>query len=227
MCDKVGFTGGLHRRALATQVRARHDRAVSGFPKGALSPVLAVLAALSGFVVHPVASAAEPEPTPPTDTARLAAQDRVIDIEFRSASVQHAFRQLAAVGKVNIVVASDIKGRVNLKLKKVRWSDALKVVARSRGLGILRQGEIIYIDRLDRLAAYDAARVRAQVNAEATRPLVTRVYTLSYARAADLAPIVQSMLSERGRVVIEDRTNSLIVTDVAARLDTVARTVAR
>ncbi len=156
-----------------------------------------------------------------------AVRERRIDLDFQGASVVNALRQLALVGGVNIVIAEDVQGRVTMRLRQVRWSAALDAITRSQGLGVYRSGEILFVDRLERLAAYEQAQLRWRKATEATMPLVTRIIRLSYARADDVAPIIQGLLTERGSVIVDRRTNTLVVTDVASRVDAAMKKIAR
>ena len=135
--------------------------------------------------------------------------------------------QLADFGHINLVVPGDIAGKVTLTLRNVPWFQALEAVARSHGLGLQRRGNILFVDKLERLAAYDETQVRIQEAQTAAAPLVTRIFRLSYARAEDLVPLVKTLLSSRGSVVVDRRTNVLIVTDVAPRVRSIAAQVKR
>ena len=160
----------------------------------------------------------EPQPQPKVP---------LINMSVRGANLRNVLGQLADFGKINLVMPGDISGKVTIRLRDVNWLDAMKAVARSHGLGIQRRGNIVYLDRLDRMAAQSESRVRIREAREAAAPLVTRIFKLSYARAADLAPLVKTLLSPRGSVVVDARTNALIVTDVAVRVDQAARQLSR
>ena len=176
----------------------------------------------------PAALAALPTSTsaaPNEGSEQAARTEQRINLEVAGAAVRTVLQSLADFAKINLVLPSDIGGKVTLKLRDVQWRQALEAVVRSQGLGMEFRGNVLYVDRLDRLAAYDAAVVRRQRASQAAAPLVTRVIRLSYARAQDLAPIVRALLSPRGKVVVEPRTNSLIVTDVDTRVARVVKKV--
>lgn len=143
-------------------------------------------------------------------------QAKPITLDVRDADVHDVLRLLADTAGVDVVVPAEVTGRVTLKLRGARWVDALDVVLAARGLGRVWQGDVIYVDTVARLAEADAARAARGRAAVAEARLLTRVIPLSYARAEDLAPIVRGLLSPRGRVAVDARTNSLIVTDLAA-----------
>ncbi len=168
-------------------------------------------------------ASADEKPFAPVETTAIP----LINLDVRDAALRNVLGQLADFGQINLVMPSDVVGKVTVRLRNVKWFDALQAVARSHGLGIRRRGNIVYIDRLDRLAAHQETRVKIREATEAAAPLVTRIFKLSYARAADLAPLIKTLLSPRGSVVVDTRTNSLIVTDVAVRVDRAAGRLAR
>lgn len=148
-----------------------------------------------------------------------------INLDVQDADVHNVLRLLADTGAINIVVPDHVKGRVTLKLRNVPWTEALDVVLRSKGLGQERSGNVVHIDTLENIQRRLEAKAAIREAKKGTAELMTVMIPLRYAKAADLQPIVQSMLSERGRVVIDKRTNMLIVTDVVHNVDRVRRTL--
>ncbi len=161
------------------------------------------------LVVAPVAGSAAPKVVPR------------IDLDVRDADVHDVLRLIAEVGRINLVVADGVKGRVTVKLRNVPWTDALAVVLRTHGLGQEREGGVLLVDTLENLTRQQAARAARAAARVQTERLVTVMIPLSYARAKDLEPLVRSMLTERGSVAVDDRTNVLIVTDVPDRVSRV------
>jgi type IV pilus assembly protein PilQ len=146
---------------------------------------------------------------------------RRISLDVKDADVHNVLRLLADTGKVNIVVPDDVRGRVTIKLRNVPWTEALDVILRSKGLGREKVGSVIQVDTLERILAREKTRIELEkTKVEAAEP-VTVIIPLSYTNASDLKPLVQSMLSPRGTVAVDPRTNSLIVTDVAENIDRV------
>lgn len=156
-----------------------------------------------------------------------AATPHRLDLDVKDAELHNVFRLLADVGKVNIVVPDDVKGRLTLKLSQVPWSQALEVVLRSKGLGVEKNGNIYYVDTLERMTARAEAEARIQAAQVAAAPLRTVFIPVHYAKASELASIVKSMLTERGSVQVDARTNTLIVTDVSESVGRVSQTVGR
>jgi type IV pilus assembly protein PilQ len=122
-----------------------------------------------------------------------------------------------------MVIDPDVQGTVDIVLTEVPWDQALEVILRGNGLDYTVDGTIVRIARVDTLRKEQDSRIQlAQANANAGE-LVVRTYSLSYAKAEQAAPLVRTaILSQRGNVQIDSRTNTLIITDLPARLDTVA-----
>jgi len=178
-------------------------------------PTLVALAALAG----PAPTAEAVPPTSPEQRAKR------VDIDVHDADVQDVLRLLADTAGVNLVVAPEVAERVTLRLRNVRWDAALRATLTLTGLGMTSLDGVLLIDRRERqLQRSELARERSALAAELA-PLVTRIIPVRYARAADLEPLVASLLSPRGRVQVDERTNTLIVTDVAGRAQRVTRTL--
>ncbi len=143
---------------------------------------------------------------------------RRISLDLKDADVQNVLRLLADVSKLNIVASEDVTGKITIKLRNVPWDQALDVVLAAKGLDKVRNGNIIRVAPATTLRKEEqlaADRLQTQLRLE---PLTVRLIPLSYATAESIAPKVQSLLSERGKVSVDTRTNVLIVEDIAANL---------
>ncbi len=142
--------------------------------------------------------------------------EKRITLEVQKADVQSVLRVFAELMHVNLVVADDVAGQVTLSLRNVRVSDAFSTVLTARGLGYEKQaGNIVRVAPLKTLA--DEAEARAKL-AEArlqSAKLETRLMPVSSTDAAELVPQVKALLSPRGTVSVDKRTNTLIIRDVA------------
>lgn len=150
---------------------------------------------------------------------------RRIDIDLRDADVHNVLRLLAEVGNVNIVTSDDVSGAVTIRMRNVPWDQALDVILSARALGMQRQGNIIRVApqaTLDKEREAQIERLRQQ---QVLEPLETRLVPVSYATAPELSPRVRDLLSTRGNVSVDERTNVLIVRDTAAVLNQVERLV--
>ncbi|HEV7627508.1 MAG TPA: secretin N-terminal domain-containing protein, partial [Streptomyces sp.] len=137
-----------------------------------------------------------------------------ISIDFKDADIVDVVRLLSEVGQFQVVVDPGVSCKLTLKLKEVPWDTALDIALRVCGLGSESDNGIVRVAPVSKLTAeYQAQRQLAEAQ-KLNRPLRTVRYALSYARAAELAPLIKKFLSPRGDVVFDARTNTLIITDV-------------
>ncbi|HEX8437207.1 secretin and TonB N-terminal domain-containing protein [Archangium sp.] len=161
-------------------------------------------------VLLAVALAAAPAlAAPPKETKR-------ITLDVTRANIHDVLRMLADVGRMNLVVADEVQGTVTLKLRNVPWTEALDVVLASRGLGMQKQGNILRVAPLKALQEEAEALARLKKAKAESAPLRTFFIPVSHANAAEMAQHVKGVLSPRGSVSVDTRTNTLIVTDVEA-----------
>lgn len=156
-----------------------------------------------------------------------APEPRRISLDVRDADIHNVLRLIADAAQLNIVVADEVKGRVTLKLRQVPWTEALDVILASKGLGRERDGDVLLVDTLERMAQRDALQAKRAAAAAEVAPLRTVLIPVSNAKAAELAPIVRALLTPRGNVAVDARTNTLIVTDEDRAVDRVRAAVGR
>ncbi len=150
-----------------------------------------------------------------------------ITIDLRSADIQNVLRLIADEGNVNIIANGNVTGTVTLRLRSVPLDDALIVILRSQNLGWEQQGSIIRVapmsefqDQYDR----EMERLRDSWDLE---PLRVRLIPVNYAEVEEVGPLVAGVMSERGRVQVDERNNALILTDVESHLDAAESLVER
>lgn len=142
-----------------------------------------------------------------------------IDLDFKDADIHNILRLLAEVGKVNIVTADDVSGSITIKMKNVPWDQALDVVLQAKGLGMVRSGNLIRVAKAEALEKEREMAIAKKKQELELAPIETRLIPVSYATAAELAAKAEELKSPRGKITIDERTNVLIVRDVAANLD--------
>ncbi len=143
---------------------------------------------------------------------------RRITLEFHDIEIRNLLRLIADVSKKNLVVADDVGGKVTVSLRNVPWDQALDLVLKTKGLGREDLGDILRIAKLEDIAKEQEAIAKA---AEARKPLIplkVRILPVNFARAADVAGRVKDVLTERGSVSTDERTNVLIVKDIQEAL---------
>jgi type IV pilus assembly protein PilQ len=142
------------------------------------------------------------------------AREPRISIDVKDANVIDVARLLADVGGFQMVADAGISCTLTLALKDVEWPTVLDLALRSCGLAQEAQGNVVRIAPAARILAETAERRQLDEARRLARPLHTEVRRLSYAKAADLAPLLRKYLSPRGSVEFDARTNTLFVTDV-------------
>ena len=177
-----------------------------------------------------VAAQAQPQARKPSDdsespTARRASLTgkkryigRRIDLDFKGADIHNILRLLADVGQMNIVTADDVRGEVTIKMRDVPWDQALDVVLRAKGLGSVREGNLVRVAPLSQLEKELEQEIARQKQMAEVLPTETRLIGVSYAHASSLQDKARDLLSPRGKISVDDRTNNLIVSDVARNL---------
>jgi type IV pilus assembly protein PilQ len=141
-----------------------------------------------------------------------------IDLELKDASVHEVLRLLADVGHVNIVTADNVTGTVTIRMRNVPWDQALDTVLQAKGLGMVRQGNMI---RVAPLADLNKERELAIARRKAElqlAPVETRLIPVYYAEAGHMQDRAKELLSPRGSISVDERTNVLIARDVAGNL---------
>jgi type IV pilus assembly protein PilQ len=150
---------------------------------------------------------------------------RRIDLDLKDADIHNILRLLADVGKVNIVTADDVKGEVTIRMRNVPWDQALDVVLQAKGLGMVQQGNLIRVAPMATLQKERELKLAQAKQEYELTPLETRLIPVSYAQAEDLAGRSRELLSPRGSIAVDNRTNVLIARDIAPNLNYIEQLV--
>lgn len=154
-----------------------------------------------------------------------------LTLNFQDIDVRAVLQLLADTSGQNIVVSDSVSGRVTLRLQNVPWDQALDIVLRTRGLGMRTKDNVILVAPQAELAARERAELEALNAIEELVPLRTEFLQVNYAKAGTLSGLLSSagggsLLSDRGNVSVDERTNTLIVQDTADRLEAIRSMVA-
>lgn len=150
---------------------------------------------------------------------------RRIDLDLKDADIHNVLRLISDVGRVNIVTADTVTGTVTIRMRDVPWDAALETVLQAKGLGMVRQGNMIRVAPLaDLNKERELAIARRKADLQLA-PLETRLIPVNYADAADMQDRSKDMLSPRGTIAVDERTNVLIVRDVAGNLNQIEELV--
>jgi type IV pilus assembly protein PilQ len=158
-----------------------------------------------------------------------------VTFNFQDIPVRSVLQLIADVSDLNIVVADSVGGNLTLRLTNVPWDQALDIVMDARNLDMRRNGNVIWIAPTAEIAAREQQLLQAQLDRRILEPLQTVLIPVSYAKAEDLKVLIEEstnavdseygLLSERGSVTIDERTNTLLVTDTADKIVEIQRLV--
>ncbi len=144
---------------------------------------------------------------------------RRIDLDLKDADIHNILRLLADVGKVNIVTADDVSGSITIRMRNVPWDQALDVVLQAKGLGMVRSGNLIRVAPAATLNKERELRLAQAKQEYELTPLETRLIPVSYAQAEEIQSRAKDMLSPRGSMAVDDRTNVIIARDIGPNLN--------
>jgi len=143
-----------------------------------------------------------------------------ISLDFQDTDLRTVLRAFTEISGLNVVIDSTIQGVVDLKLTDVPWDQALEIILKANKLGYVAEGPVIRIAPLTVLADEEGQRRKLAEEQALSGTLEVMTRSLSYAKAADLIPtLTATALSQRGQVQIDARTNTIIITDLADRLE--------
>lgn len=176
-----------------------------------------------GQLAEPAAPEAAKEEAPSAPNAnpvtsiygRKTYTGRLISLDLQDTDIDNALRIIAEVSNLNIIASDDVTGKVTLRLIDVPWDQALDVILKTNGLDQVEEGNVIRIAPVEKLRQEREALKEAEDAARALEALSVKYIRVSYARVTDIKEQVESVISERGSVAVDERTNQLIIKDIA------------
>jgi len=181
--------------------------------QGVKTDQVAVAQRTAGFTAEAPAYAAEGAP----QQARY--RGKRVSFEFKDIDIQNLLRVIAEISKRNVVLADDVSGRVTIRLRNVPWDQALDLILRTKQLGKEEFGNIIRIAPLKTLEEEARLRQERKKSLQQQEDLLVNLIPVNYAVAGDMSARVKDVLSERGSVTVDTRTNVLIVKDVRSNTE--------
>ncbi|NNF67810.1 MAG: type IV pilus secretin PilQ [Gammaproteobacteria bacterium] len=154
-----------------------------------------------------------------------------LTLNFQDIDTRAVLQLLADVSGMNVVVSDTVTGNVTLRLQNVPWDQALDIILETKGLDMRQRGNVVIIAPAAELANRERQELEQLQQYEELAPLRSEFIQVNYAKASELASLIksgsgnQSLLSERGSVAIDDRTNTLLVQDTADKLAEIRRLV--
>ncbi len=166
-----------------------------------------------------------------------------LSLNFQNIDVRSLLQVIADFTNFNIVTSDTVQGNLTLRLKDVPWDQALDIILQAKSLGMKRAGNVLQIAPKEELAAKEKAELEAQAAIRNLEPLKTQSFQLNYTKAADIATQLtansgasggggsgaasNSLLSSRGSVIAEPRTNQIFVSDIPSRLEQIQEMIAK
>ena len=155
-----------------------------------------------------------------------------LTLNFQDIETRAVLQLLAETSGRNIVVSDTVQGNVTLRLRNVPWDQALDIVMTTKGLDMRENGNVIIVAPAEEIAAREQADLEARAAIDELEPLYSEFLQVNYAKASDLASLISgggegagTLLSDRGTVGIDERTNTLLVQDTVERLQDIRRLV--
>jgi type IV pilus assembly protein PilQ len=152
-----------------------------------------------------------------------------LTLNFQDIETRAVLQLLAETSGRNIVVSDTVQGNVTLRLRNVPWDQALDIVMTTKGLDMRQNGNVIIVAPAEEIAARETADLEARQAIRELEPLYSEFIQVNYAKASELAALIsegeRSLLSERGTVSVDERTNTLLVQDTADQLQEIRRLV--
>ncbi|XXF76625.1 type IV pilus secretin PilQ [Myxococcaceae bacterium GXIMD 01537] len=181
--------------------------------QGVKTEQVAVSQRTAGFTSEAPSYAAEGSP----QQARY--RGKKVSFEFKDIDIQNLLRIIADISKKNVVVADDVSGKVTIRLRNVPWDQALDLILRTKGLGKEEVGNIVRVAPLKTLEEEARLRQERKKALQQQEDLLVNLIPVNYAVASEMSARVKDVLSDRGSVTVDTRTNVLIVKDIRANIE--------
>jgi type IV pilus assembly protein PilQ len=179
--------------------------------------------------INPAVAAEQEESSLFSETKEYEGQR--LTLNFQDIETRAVLQLLAETSGKNIVVSDTVSGNVTLRLRNVPWDQALDIVMTTKGLDMRQNGNVIIVAPAEEIAARETADLEAKLAIAELEPMYSEFLQVNYAKATDLAALITGagggnpMLTERGSVGVDDRTNTLLVQDTADSLQDIRRLV--
>ncbi len=148
-----------------------------------------------------------------------------ISLDLKDADIKDVFRTISELTGLNIVVDPEVRGTVTVKLDNVPWDQALDLILKQNGLGYVLDNNIMRIATTAKLSAEQSDRARLAEARQAAEPTRTVIKKLSYTKAAEIVPVLKTVMSKRGDIVTDARTNTLIIREIPTYMPAVLQLI--
>jgi type IV pilus assembly protein PilQ len=150
---------------------------------------------------------------------------QIVSLRFKDADLRDVVLFLADFAGLNVVFDSDVRGAVTCDLRDVPWDQALDIVLKQNKMGKTIEGNVLRIAPISVLTREQEEEIKMKESQELAGPVSVKTFALSYAKAKDIADLLKNKISSRGEMIIDERTNTLIITDVKDKLALVEKLI--
>lgn len=160
-----------------------------------------------------------------------------LSLNFQNIEVRSLLQVIADFTNFNVVTSDSVSGALTLRLKDVPWDQALDIILQAKGLGMRKSGNVLWIAPKDEIAAREKQELESKASIESLETVRTQGFQMNYAKAAEIANQITGggsgttgsarILSPRGSVIAEPRTNQLFVTDIPSKLEQVQELISK
>jgi len=144
---------------------------------------------------------------------------RRISLDFKNVEIADVLRLIAEVSDLNVIAGDEVTGNITIRLVDVPWDQALDVILLTKGLGFVRVGNVLRIAPSEILKVEEEVRLQERRNKEKLEDLEVKLQPVNYASVKDVAELIRRLLSPRGTVNTDERTNTLIIKDISSVID--------
>ncbi len=139
-------------------------------------------------------------------------------IDIKDIDIRDLLRYIADFAGLNLIVDSSVQGTATYRFKDIPWDQALDIILKDKGLGSELQNGVLRVATLDKFRKEAEERRKLKEEKELAVDTQTIAKSLSYAKAKDIMPILNSFLSKRGKIIVDERTNTVIITDIPKKI---------
>ncbi len=150
----------------------------------------------------------------------------LITLRFKDADLRDVILYLGEFAGLNVIFDPEVRGQVTCDLRDLPWDQALDLILRNNKLGKVIEGNVLRVAPISTLTREDEEQRKLKESKELAGPLVVKTITLSYSKARDVQSLLMTKKSPRGEIIIDDRTNTLIISDVKENLDLLEKLIA-
>jgi type IV pilus assembly protein PilQ len=204
--------------APTTETNAPAESAVAEAPAApVMTPRLAAAYRRSGHAPEDMQAPAPQTPQQPITVQE--SNGKRINLDLQGADIRTVLRTLSDYAGKNIIAGKDVDGEVNARIKDAPWEDALAAILKAHGYAYVEENGIIRVGEMAKIRNEELEEVAAARKREDLLPIVTEVVRLEFANAGELKTSLAEMLTNRGRLQVDSRTNALIVSDIRLNVE--------